>query len=106
MIVSGFRRLSLVSFQSHLPKRTVTIPRPVPRAVSSHRACRPGTHLPKDRHRPIGRWFASRDSQTAPTPVVQPSAAQTSAISSDLLTEITNALTAIAIVVGGAFAYF
>jgi len=38
--------------------------------------------------------------------VVQPSAAQTSAISSDLLTEITNALTAIAIVVGGAFAYF
>lgn len=44
-------------------------------------------------------------SASAPTPTPEPTELQPSATWPDLLTEITNAITAIAIVVGGAFAY-
>jgi hypothetical protein len=44
-------------------------------------------------------------SASGPTPTPRPTELQASTASPDLLTDITNALTAIAIVVGGAFAY-
>jgi hypothetical protein len=57
----------------------------------------------------VGEMFhvvATLLSATAPTPTPKPTELQPTSTSPDLLTEITSALTAIAIVVGGAFAYF